>query len=157
MTFSIMHPSHSWKTMRRLTGRQMSRKWRLRQLLKLSLLVKQDGYSIASYKCLQDVLSQILTLLYKDINATQSMPSGPSTAVISLLPKPGKDLWHMDDFRPLSLLNNVYKVFAKILAIRLEKVISSLIHLDQVGFIAGCHAGGLGRGRAREAGALRGL
>lgn len=41
----------------------------------------------------------------------------------------------MGNFRPLSLLNNDYKVFAKVLALRLEKVITSLVHIDQVGFI----------------------
>ena len=36
-----------------------------------------------------------------------------------------------------SLLNNDYKVFAKILALRLEEVIPSLVNRDQVGFVAG--------------------
>ncbi len=43
----------------------------------------------------------------------------------------------MSNFRPLSILNNDYKIFAKILARRAENVISSLIHVDQVGFIKG--------------------
>uniref|UniRef100_A0A667X5D4 Reverse transcriptase domain-containing protein n=1 Tax=Myripristis murdjan TaxID=586833 RepID=A0A667X5D4_9TELE len=58
----------------------------------------------------------------------------------SVLPKPNKDHSQMGNFRPLSLLNNDYKIFAKALALCLEKVISSLVHLDQVGFIAGRHA-----------------
>uniref|UniRef100_A0A8C5FMU7 Reverse transcriptase domain-containing protein n=1 Tax=Gadus morhua TaxID=8049 RepID=A0A8C5FMU7_GADMO len=97
----------------------------------------QDGFSVDFYKCFQEVLSPFLTLLYRDIIATQSTPQSMNMAVISLSPKPGKDHTKMDNFRPLSLLNNDYKIFAKTLAMRLEKVISSLIHLDQVGFIAG--------------------
>ena len=58
-------------------------------------------------------------------------------AVISLLPKPGKDHTKMGNFHPLSLLNSDYNIFAKTLAMRLEKVNLSLIHLDQVGFIVG--------------------
>ncbi len=42
----------------------------------------------------------------------------------------------MGNFHPLSLLNNDYKVFAKI-DMRFEKVIS--FHLDQTGFIVGHH------------------
>lgn len=52
----------------------------------------KDSCSREFYKCFQDVLSPILTLFYKDIIATQSMLSSMSRAVISLLPKPGKDL-----------------------------------------------------------------
>lgn len=81
-----------------------------------------------------------MTLLYKDIIAIQSMPSSMSTAVISVLPKAGKDHSHMGNFCPLSLLNNDYKVFTKLLAMCLEKVIFLLINLDQVGFITRCHA-----------------
>ena len=97
----------------------------------------QDGFSIDFYKCFQDALAPTLTILYQDMIATQSMPCSMNTAVISLIPKPGKDHAQMRNFRPLSLLNNDYKVFAKILAMRLEKVIHSVIHQDQVGFIAG--------------------
>ncbi len=58
-------------------------------------------------------------------------------ATISLIPKPGKDHLQMINFIPLSILNNDYKIFAKILARRTENVISSRIHVDQVGFIKG--------------------
>lgn len=65
------------------------------------------------------------------------MPESMNTAVISLLPKPKRDHTQMGNFRPLSLLNNDYKIFTKMLAVRLEKVIPSIINLDQVGFISG--------------------
>ena len=65
------------------------------------------------------------------------MPPSMCQATISLLPKPGKDHSEMNNFRPISMLNNVYKLFAKILAMRMETAISSLIHLDQVRLIKG--------------------
>lgn len=43
----------------------------------------------------------------------------------------------MDSYRPLCILNNDYKILAKVLALHLEKVVPSLIHLDHVGFIPG--------------------
>ena len=64
----------------------------------------QDGYSREYYKCFQDVLCPVLTLLYKDIISTQSMPHNTNTAVISLLPKFNTNL-HTGKFHP-SLLNN---------------------------------------------------
>lgn len=56
-------------------------------------------------------------------------------ASISLIPKPGRDHFQMGDYRPLSILNMDYKIFAKVLVMRIEKVIPSLIHVDQAGFI----------------------
>ena len=41
-----------------------------------------------------------------------------------------KDYMQMRNYRPLSLLNNDCKLFAKILAICLERVVHSLVHFD---------------------------
>ena len=57
--------------------------------------------------------------------------------LLFLLPKPGKDPSQMSNYRPLSLLNCDYKILAKILALRLEKAVLSIIQPDQVGFIPG--------------------
>lgn len=78
--------------------------------------------------------SALCICLYNDVIQKQSMPP---TAIISLLPKPGKGHLDVRSQRPLGFLNNVYKLLAKILAKQLEKVVSTLIHLDQVGFIPG--------------------
>ena len=95
-----------------------------------------DGFTIELYKCLQNNLSP-LTLLFNDILTNHSMPLTMRQTTIWLLPKPGKDHSQMTNFRPISMLNNDYKMFAKILAMRMETAISSLIHLDQVGFVKG--------------------
>lgn len=97
----------------------------------------EDGFSLEFYKNFQDTLAPLLTLLYNNIISKQSVPTTMRSAVVSLIPKPGKDPLQMDSYRPLSLLNNDYKIFAKILSTRLEKVIASLVHIDQAGFIRG--------------------
>ena len=96
-----------------------------------------DGFTIELYKCLQHNLSPLLTLLFNNILTNHSMPPTMCQAAILLLPKPGKDHSQMTNFRPKSMLNNDYKLFAKILAMPMETAISSLIHLDQVRFIKG--------------------
>lgn len=65
--------------------------------------------------------------LLKDLN----------TALITVLPKPGKDLLGCANYRPISLINADLKIYAKALALRLEKVVDKLIHLDQTGFMKG--------------------
>ena len=96
-----------------------------------------DGLGIEFYKCFIDQLSPYLLLLFNEILESECMPPSMSRAIISLLPKPGKDPALMGNHRPLSLLNCDYKILAKILALRLEKVVPSVVHLDQVGFIPG--------------------
>ena len=57
-------------------------------------------------------------------------------AVISLIPKPGKDTRKIECLRPISLQNTDYKVIEKILANRLKPVLEGLINEDQKGFMA---------------------
>ena len=61
--------------------------------------------------------------------------------MLSLIPKNGKDTRYLKSWRPVSLLATDYKILAKTLATRLQKVISNLINPDQVGYIKGRHIG----------------
>ena len=56
-------------------------------------------------------------------------------AILTLLPKSGKDLRWLKNWRPLSLLNTDYKILTKLLAIRLQHVLPNLISEDQVAYI----------------------
>ena len=62
-------------------------------------------------------------------------------AVINLFPKKDKDLRYLKNWRPVSLLNTDYKILAKALANRLQKVIGHLICEDHVGYIKGRYIG----------------
>lgn len=48
-----------------------------------------------------------------------------------------QNLLEMNGWHPISVLNNDYKTYAKILALRSSKVVPYLIHLDQTGFVQG--------------------
>lgn len=74
----------------------------------------------------------------KEIITAQSMPT--RTAAITTIPQHGKDATQMSNYRPLSLLNNDFNIFAKIRVLHLGKVAPSLLHSNQVGFVKGCHA-----------------
>ncbi len=62
------------------------------------------------------------------------------TSLISLLLKKGKDPLDCSSYRPISLIPCDLKIYAKVFASHMEKVIHSLIKEDQTGFIKGCNA-----------------
>ena len=57
--------------------------------------------------------------------------------VIILLPKPDKDKRYLSNWRPISLLNQSYKILSGALAERLKPVLPELINEDQKGFVKG--------------------
>lgn len=56
-------------------------------------------------------------------------------ANIIFLLKPGKDPLDSGSYRPISFLQSDIKQLAKVLSLRLNTVIASIIHSDQAGFI----------------------
>lgn len=65
------------------------------------------------------------------------LPDSMNEALIVVIIKPGKDRLHCGSYRPISLLNNDAKILAKVLALRLQMIILSLISPDQSGFMPG--------------------
>lgn len=58
-----------------------------------------------------------------------------NSAILTILLKPNKDPSLCGNYRPLSLLNSEIKIYAKVLASRLETHMNKLVHHDQTGFI----------------------
>ena len=57
--------------------------------------------------------------------------------VISLILKKDKDKNYLKNWRPMSLLNNDYKIATKAIALRLEKVLPTIISSSQTGYVRG--------------------
>ncbi len=55
--------------------------------------------------------------------------------VIHLIPKPQKDLSQLENWRPISLLNNDYKILAMIFAKKIKWVLDDIIEESQSGFM----------------------
>ena len=62
-------------------------------------------------------------------------------SIITLLPKSGKDNLLLENWRPISLLNVDYKITVKAIANRIKKVLPTLIHETQTGFMKGRYIG----------------
>ena len=96
-----------------------------------------DGFTTNFYKffwvdikdCLFD--SYIYSIQHGELSDSQRR------GLLSLIPKPGKDVRYMKSWRPVTLLATDYKILAKALATRLQKVMSDLVNHDQVGYIKG--------------------
>jgi hypothetical protein len=76
--------------------------------------------------------------LLKSLNTSLergSLNISQKRGIISLIPKPQKDLEQLKNWRPITLLNQDYKYLTKILATRLEKSLPDIISNDQSGFV----------------------
>ena len=61
--------------------------------------------------------------------------------IITCLPKDNKPRHFLKNWKPISLLNTVYKIGSGVIASRLKRVLEKLIDLDQTGFISGRYIG----------------
>ena len=57
--------------------------------------------------------------------------------IVTCLPKPNKSRENLKNWRPISLLNVIYKMASAVISNRIKLVLHNLIHEDQKGFIAG--------------------
>ena len=96
-----------------------------------------DGLTIEFYKFFWDDLKTILynSALYSKTHG--SLSSSQRQAIIKLLEKKDKDKRHIENWRPISLLNVDTKIISKALASRLKEVLPDIISHDQTAYVRG--------------------
>lgn len=114
--------------------------------IKLSIVAMQsgkspgpDGYPVEFFKVFKDSLAPLLRYMYIESFGVSLLPPTLRQANISLLLKPNKNPLECTSYRPISLLNVDFKILSKLLALRLDRLLPSLISLDQTGFVKGRH------------------
>uniref|UniRef100_R4GBN4 Reverse transcriptase domain-containing protein n=1 Tax=Anolis carolinensis TaxID=28377 RepID=R4GBN4_ANOCA len=96
-----------------------------------------DGFPAEYYKAFMEELAPHLTELFNEIYTKQKVPLTWKVSEIITIPKKGRDLTQPGSYRPISLCNQDYKIFTKILAKRLETIMPKIIKEDQYGFVKG--------------------
>ena len=94
-----------------------------------------DGLTPHFYKLFCSLIAPLLTRFYNSFIQTGKLTDSMREAVITVIPKPGKDPSQCPSYRPISLLNVDAKLFTGILAARLNRHMLGLVDPDQTGFI----------------------
>ena len=91
-----------------------------------------DGLPYEVYLRMSHMFVPILTNMFNYWFAQGAIPGSVTKGVITLLKKGGRHVWEsLDDYRPITLLNTELKILARVLANRLQLVISDLIGPEQ--------------------------
>uniref|UniRef100_A0A803U0R0 Reverse transcriptase domain-containing protein n=1 Tax=Anolis carolinensis TaxID=28377 RepID=A0A803U0R0_ANOCA len=94
-----------------------------------------DGLTALYYKTFQDELIRNLKDIMNNSFKKAIIPNSWQNANITLLHKEKTDPADLRNYRPISLLNNDYKIFTTILSNRLKKILNVRIKEDQSGFL----------------------
>ena len=100
-----------------------------------------DGFTTEFLKCFWNKLGYFIirALNYGYINNELSITQ--KHGIITCLPKGDKPRHFLKNWRPLTLLNVIYKIASGVISKRFKTVLNTLISEDQTGFISGRYIG----------------
>jgi hypothetical protein len=85
-----------------------------------------DGLPFLFYQKFWDVVKGDLVALFEDFHKGNLDLSRLNFALVTLIPKVG-DATNIKQFRPISLLNCSFKIFSKLLTLRLTTVVQRIV------------------------------
>ena len=85
-----------------------------------------DGLTSNFYRHFCQFIKDLVFNMLKEISESQTLPTTMKQGIITLIPKPGKNPKLTDNLRPITLLNNDYKILTHIYANRLKSGITQI-------------------------------
>lgn len=98
-----------------------------------------DGITSEFYKAFCKELAPFLLQVFNESISNGTLPPTLTQGLITLLPKPKKDHLIIENWRPITLLNNDYKILAIVLAKRIKSTLHDIIDETQSGFMENRH------------------
>ena len=95
-----------------------------------------DGLTVSFYKMFWNRLKQPLLECFEEALEKGELTVSQKRGIITLLHK-GNDRKDLNNWRPITILNTDYKILSKVIASRLQLVISDIISTSQKGFVKG--------------------
>ncbi|KAI3750395.1 hypothetical protein L2E82_21030 [Cichorium intybus] len=95
-----------------------------------------DGYTFKFIKMFWDTIKADVVRFVRYFEEFGNLAVGCNSSFITLVPKT-KDPNSLSDYRPISLIGCMYKIIAKILALRLKRVMNDIIGEVQTAYIEG--------------------
>ena len=96
-----------------------------------------DGLTAEFYSFFWDLLSDTMVNSFNYGFQKGELAISQRQSIIRLIPKKHKNLSRLKKWRPISLLNLDYKIATKALALRLKKVLPSIVNDAQTGYMEG--------------------
>ena len=100
-----------------------------------------DGYSCEFFKVFWNRLGSFVLRSINHSYEIGELSLVQKQGIITLLPKENKSRQKLANYRPICLLNTIYKIASASIANRIKTVLDKLIHKKQSGFISGRYIG----------------
>ena len=95
-----------------------------------------DGFTVAFWQACWDFVKEEILELFKEFYDQRSFAKSLNTTFLVLIPKKG-GVEDLGDFQPISLLESLYKLLAKVMTNRLKKVLGKVVSENQDAFVKG--------------------
>ena len=95
----------------------------------------EDGLSVLFFKRYWETVKYQVREGFQGIVTSGILPQRFGEGLIFLIPKGGGQPDEIQKWRPITILNTIYKLLAKTISLRLQPMLPQLLHVSQTGFI----------------------